>query len=251
MSLRRNSLPRLADVNLGDGSTKRAFNRDLFREVAPAYDRITGVLSLGRDRAWKRRMVNLLPRPNGVRVCLDLACGTGDLTFAAASRYPDAAVLGIDVSRDMMRRIPCRADPKVRFDCLEGDMDALPIPDGSVDVVTGGYALRNAANLDRSLSEIARVLRPGGRAAFLDFSKSPSPTIRRVSLWILGIWGSLWGVLFHRNADVYRYLAESLRGFPDRCALEKRMADRGLVTLRTVYFFFGLMELRLVEKSSR
>ena len=228
---------------------KRDFNRALFTEVAPRYDFVTRALSLGRDGAWKRQLVGLLPAL-AAPACADLACGTGDLTRLLARRYPDGRVVGVDLTPSMLeqaRRIP--APPSVEYRL--GDLHDLPLPDASVDVLTGGYALRNAPDLDRALAEVARVVRPGGVAAFLDFSKPPSPVLQRISLGLLRFWGGLWGLLLHGNPDVYGYIADSLRAYPDRDALHRRLAEAGWRILHVRRPYLGLLEILVAQRADR
>jgi len=154
---------------------KRAYNERHFAEAASRYDLATRMMSLGRDAAWKRALVAALPDlPSPV--CVDLACGTGDVAFLLAGRYPGGVVTGLDLSAPMLAIARDRNRfPNVRFE--RGDLCDLPFPDGSADVVTGSYALRNAPDLRKAVAEVHRVLSPGGVAAFLDFSnpeRSPS-----------------------------------------------------------------------------
>ncbi len=221
---------------------KRAFNEHLFREVAPRYDLITRLLSFGRDAGWKRRLIADLPPLSPVR-CLDLACGTGDLTRALARRFPRAEIVGLDLSVEMLTLARARGrveESRIRY--MQGDMQALPFEAESIDVVTGGYALRNAPDLDVALREIHRVLRPGGTLAVLDFSRSPVPARSCAQVALLKVWGDLWGVLLHGHADVYGYIAESLRRFPDRAALRERLRAAGLPVVRARVAMGGLIE---------
>ena len=226
---------------------KRHFNALLFREVAPRYDLITRLLSFGRDSAWKRAMVKRLPA--AATQALDIACGTGDLTRALAHRYPNAQIIGLDLTPEMLDRARARGSPPgVRF--IEGNMQALPFPDNTFDVVTGGYALRNAPDLDAALREIHRVLRPGGTLAVLDFSRSPTPLASRLQYALLKCWGGMWGLLLHRHADVYGYIAESLQTFPDRPALRARLRASGFTPVRFQTCMLGMLELSLHHKES-
>ena len=127
-------------------------------------------------------------------------------------------------------------------------MHALPFEDQSVEVVTGGYALRNAPDLDRTIREIDRILRPGGIAAFLDFSKPPSRVGQAVHHAVLKTWGGFWGLMLHGNADVYGYIADSLRFFPDRVELQERFRKQHF-TLRSRHpLYGGLLELLTFKK---
>jgi ubiquinone/menaquinone biosynthesis methyltransferase len=225
---------------------KREYNELLFAEVAKRYDLVTRALSLGRDQAWKRSLVDSLPT-GGSPVCVDLACGTGDIAFALAQRYPQGSVCGIDLTPEMLRI----AQTKNRFPNVTlqfGDMHHLPFAAASVDIVTGSYALRNAPSLAVALQEIHRVLRPGGTAAFLDFSKSPQWLPQRISYGLLYAWGAFWGFVLHRQPAVYAYIAKSLWEFPDRMTLRQELTSAGLTELSSRQFYFGTLEMITVTK---
>ena len=127
-------------------------------------------------------------------------------------------------------------------------MDAIPYPAGTITVVTGGYALRNAPNLDTTLQELYRVLRPGGTAAFLDFSRSPVPALWAIEFRLLRWWGGLWGVILHGDAAVYAYIARSLATFPDRGELEKKLTDHGFTRVHSRLRMFGFLALTTFRK---
>ena len=122
-------------------------------------------------------------------------------------------------------------------------MHALPLPDASIDILTGGYALRNAPDLDRALAEITRVVKPGGHAAFLDFSKPANARAQRRCLWLLAAWGGFWGWLLHGNPEVYRYIAASLQRYPDRDALRRTLEGLGWQVLGIRRPFGGMLEI--------
>lgn len=229
---------------LSDPASKRELNKTLFEVVAPGYDRITRRLSFNRDHRWKDSLIALLPRKRHP-VCVDLACGTGDLMKRLAARYPDASILGIDITPAMIAQAgTVRASARCRFKV--GDMAATGLPAASVDIVTGGYALRNAGNLDEALAEIARILKPDGVAAFLDFSKPSFRPVQWLTAGLLRSWGGFWGWRVHRNPDVYGYIADSLNHYPDRRALTARLRAAGLHTQKRRLFFGGIIEARLV-----
>lgn len=232
--------------NMADPVRKRRLNERIFTIVAPRYDRINKVLSFGRDPAWKRLMVSALPAADAP-VCVDLACGTGDVLFLLAGRFPAGRVVGIDLTAPMLERARARN----RFSNVEfrqGDMADTGLPDESVDIVTGGYALRNAAELAAALREIRRILKPGGVAAFLEFSKPPAGLRQRLQLGLLRFWGGLWGRVLHGDPDVYAYIAESLASFPDRIALGRTLEREGLATESVRLFFAGFIECRLTRR---
>jgi len=238
--------PRLKEYDLEDPSSKKEYNEKVFAAVAPRYDLITRILSFGRDRTWKKRMIRSLPPPGPLRA-LDLACGTGDIAWALARRYPSGEIVAVDLSPEMIRLARRRSDSSiVRFE--QGDMSRIAYPDGYFDVVTGGYALRNAPDLGQLLVEIHRVLKPGGMAAFLDFSKSGHKILQAGQLFLLKRWGGVWGYLFHRNPEVYGYIASSLEVFPDRLALMKMIGNCGFRDVHCRLFFLGFTALITFRK---
>ena len=246
---RRSVSPRfvlkIAD-HLENAETKRFYTEQNFSEVAPRYDFITRVLSFRRDAAWKRALISLLPSHDSP-VCIDLACGTGDIAFLLAGKYPRGHIAGVDITESMLAIARHRnTHPNVSF--ANQDMGSLDIVSESVDIVTGGYALRNAPDLGTAIDEINRVLKPGGVAAFLDFSKPCGKISQKMEYWGLKIWTGLWGTLLHRNHEVYSYIAESLRRFPDRTHLRNILLDKGFSVIDSRLFFGGITELLVVQK---
>ena len=232
---------------LADPHSKRELNREIFDIAAARYDIITRVLSFGQDAAWKDRLIASLPARTSP-VCVDLACGTGDLTRRLAVRFPDADVLGLDLNASMLALAGVRTVGVARIRYLQGDMGATGLDAESVDLVTGGYAIRNAGDLDEALQEIHRILKPGGIAAFLDFSKPAQPVWQQLELALLRFWGGLWGLLFHRSPGVYMYIAESLQRFPDRKQLAEKFRAHGFDVVSSKLHFCGIMQRVVLEK---
>jgi len=209
------------------GDEKRVMVETMFDGVAPRYDRLNRVISLGFDRGWRRRTVRALGAPTGARV-LDLACGTGDLCddLAAAGLRP----IGFDVSAGMLAAAHTAA-PLVRSDVL-----VLPVPGRSVDAVTCGFALRNFTDLATFFAECARVLRPGGRFAALDAAE-PEQTMMRMgnNIWFRRVVPWIGGRL-SSNPAAYRYLPASTAYLPAGPALaaQLRAAGFGSVQRRTM-----------------
>lgn len=225
---------------------KRTYNKEMFAEIAPRYDFITRALSLGRDSKWKDDMILNLPDLDQAH-CLDLASGTGDITFRLARKYPAGHVVGLDLTEAMVEL----ARPRNHFDNVEfivGDMSRTELPDECFDIVTGGYALRNAPDLRTALREIRRVMKPGGTGAFLDFSKPRNGALQKLELFLLKAWGGFWGLALHRNPEVYTYIAESLKQFPDRSRLKEVLKEVGFGNIRSKKHFWGMTETVLFEK---
>ena len=241
-------VPSLHDAHLDQPDAKRNYNRTHFAEAASHYDFVTKVLSFGGDAVWKRRLVDALS--DEPATALDLACGTGDVCFLLAKRFSNSDVEGLDLTREMLDIAEQRNDfgDRVRF--IQGDICNLPQANDSEELVTGSYALRNAPDLPMALQEIHRVLKPGGVAAFLDFSKSPSRTAQKIQSGLLRFWGGLWGLLLHGNPSVHGYIAASLRSYPDRQQLDGYFKTAGFEPISSRLFYGGMTELILLRKKS-
>jgi demethylmenaquinone methyltransferase/2-methoxy-6-polyprenyl-1,4-benzoquinol methylase len=220
---------------------KRRYVRRLFATIADRYDLITIVLSYGQDRRWKRRLISLAALRPSDRV-LDLACGTGDLMFAAAARA--RTVVGLDITLRMLQL----ARRKRAAPVVNADMLALPFPGGAFTVVTTGYGLRNVPDLPAAIAEIRRVLAPGGRLLSLDFNRPANRAIRAVYLVYLGITGSALGFALHRDPDTYRYIPESIRQYPGAEGVARLLSASGFDDVRAIPVLGGLMAIHTARR---
>jgi ubiquinone/menaquinone biosynthesis methyltransferase len=234
--------PALRDA-LAGADTKRRYVRRLFATIAHRYDLITRLLSFGQDRGWKRRLCDLSGIRAGEQV-LDLACGTGDLAREAHRR--GAAVVGLDITPRMIE-LAIASTPGVQFSVA--DMMALPLRSSTADVVTTGYGLRNVPDLSGALSEIHRVLRPGGRVCSLDFNRPESAWLRAVFLGYLEVVGAVLGWTLHGDPDTYRYIPASIRRYPGARGVVELMRGCGFIDVRYVPVLGGLMAIHLGRKS--
>ena len=209
-------------------AAKRPMVRAVFDSVAPNYDLMNDLMSLGVHRAWKRRFVQALgPRPT---LCLlDLAGGTGDVSFGWLRAGGGPAILS-DINAAMLsvghgRAIGNALIGGLRF--LVADAERLPLPDRSVDRVSMAFGLRNCTDKDAVLAEARRVLKPGGRFLCLEFSQVQVAALAPIyRAWSFGVLPRL-GRAIAGDAESYRYLAESIARFPDQQALAGMMADAG------------------------
>lgn len=225
---------------------KRRYNSRLFTTIAARYDLITRVLSFGRDQYWKRRLLGLT-EVGARQVALDLACGTGDLAFAAADR--GACVVGLDLTPRMIElaKVRPQANPdRVRW--VVGDMTRLPVASGTVDVVTTGYGLRNVPDLPAALGEIHRVLKPGGRLCSLDFDRPEGAVVRAVYLAYLNLAGGLLGWILHRDPETYQYIPASIRRYPGARGVVQLMRAAGFSDVRHLPVFGGLMAIHVARR---
>ena len=216
--------------------------RAMFGAIAWRYDTLNRVLSLGTDRAWRRRTCDLLAIAPG-ELAADLCCGTGDLSMEMASR--GARVVGVDFSPEMLRL----AATKGLGGLAEADCLRLPFPDGVFDVVTVAFGVRNLADLRAGLAEILRVLRPGGRAGILEFA-SPGgrvfPYLYRGYLrWVL----PAVGAALARRRAAYVYLGTSIQAFPDQPRMKQILRETGFDRVSHVDFARGIAALYIAHRA--
>jgi demethylmenaquinone methyltransferase / 2-methoxy-6-polyprenyl-1,4-benzoquinol methylase len=212
---------------LHDPDLKRAYVRRLFTVVAPRYALAASALSFFRDKAWKKSLLTMtMPLDRGGAV-LDLACGTGDIARLIASAHPAARVVGCDINPEMLHIAAGKLPRSGNVMITMQDMTFLGLKNGSIDLIVGGYALRNAPDLCAVLQETARILKTNGSAAFLEFSKSSVPLIAGLQTTVLLLWGALWGFLLHGKPSVYAYIGRSLIAFPDRRRLLSYFHEAG------------------------
>jgi demethylmenaquinone methyltransferase/2-methoxy-6-polyprenyl-1,4-benzoquinol methylase len=222
---------------------KRRFVRAIFATIADRYDFITVVLSYGQDRRWKRRLIDLAAPRRGARA-LDLATGTGDIAFALAAR--GARVVGLDITFRMIELASAKIVAPPLRDVpvfMVGDMQALPFPSASFDIVTTGYGLRNVPNLAMAIDEIGRVLSPGGQLLSLDFNRPSNRVVRGAYLAYLTAVGAALGWMLHRDPDTYRYIPASIRQYPGAEAVAAMFAARGFTGVRCYPVLGGLMTI--------
>jgi demethylmenaquinone methyltransferase/2-methoxy-6-polyprenyl-1,4-benzoquinol methylase len=232
-----------------ESSTSRAV-RDMFCSIAPRYDFLNHVLSVGRDIAWRRATARalreILARPGSLAV--DVCCGTGDLALQFA-RFSSGRVVGTDFCHPMLERARKKitgAPRSVFF--LEADTLSLPFRDNSMDIVSTAFGFRNLANYERGLGEMRRVLKPGGTLAILEFSRVNLPVIGPLfRLYFRRILPRI-GTLISGVAGPYQYLPDSVSRFPDQVALAGMMRDAGFANVRYRNFSLGSAALHLGGK---
>ena len=193
--------------------------RTMFDRIAPVYDAMNRVMTVGLDIRWRRLAAAAAVRP-GDRV-LDAACGTGDLAVADA-RAGAAGVVGLDFSGAMLARARRKA-PELEW--VQGDLLKMPFEEGSFDAVTIGFGIRNVSELERALRELRRVLRHGGRLAILEITRPRGPLRPFYSLWFDRIVPLLGRLL--PGGEAYTYLPASVKRFPPAEELAEMMREAG------------------------
>ncbi|MFL6214529.1 MAG: ubiquinone/menaquinone biosynthesis methyltransferase [Blastocatellia bacterium] len=230
---------------------KQSYANRLFETIAARYDFFTAFMSYGMDRGWKREMIRMLDL-NGDETTLDIACGTGDIAFMTAARLTTGRAIGLDITQAMLdiaeRK---RIEHHIENVCFHrGDIMRMPFADATFDCVTGGYALRNVPDVACALTEIERVLKPGGRLLSLDFGHPPNPVYRRAYLHYLTVVGSLVGLMMHGDADTYRYIPETLKLYPGQRGVREMMEAAGFVETGFRQFGGGIMAINYGTRPS-
>lgn len=217
------------------GEKRRAVER-MFDRIAPRYDGMNRLITLGIDRSWRRRTIAALELRGGERV-LDLGCGTGDLALAAAAL--GALPVGLDVAAGMLALAGERGPA---LDWVRGEGEALPFAEATFGAVVSGFALRNLVDPARALAECARILRPGGRIAILEVDE-PEPLLlrlgHRVYFHALVPWLGRWLA----DGDAYRYLPESVVYLPTERELAAILEAAGFAAVAKARFLGGAAQL--------
>jgi len=218
---------------LPEGEDKTRAVRSMFDRIAPRYEAMNRILTFGLDAAWRRRTITSLGLAEGARI-LDLACGTGDLyRLAQAQGYE---VIGADLSLGMLEA----ASSPLRG--VEADGAHLPFATASFDGLTCGYALRNFTDLDATIAEMARVLRPGGRLSVIDVA-TPRSKVLRVGhgLWFKRAVPFIGGIFSDR--DAYSYLPRSTAYLPPTEELRRRFVAAGFSAVNCHLLSGGISQL--------
>lgn len=227
--------------------------RAMFAAIAPHYDRLNHLLSLNIDRRWRARAVASLPLGPGAPI-LDVCTGTADLALALDRRMQGAApVFGLDFTPELLRRgqaKAARAGRPIRF--VLGDAQRLPFPDDTFQAVTVAFGLRNVADTARGLDELARVARPGGTVAVLEFSRPRGPLLGPAYMaFFRRILPRVGQLLAPNPQSAYNYLPESVLQFPDGQEMLDLMTARGLSEPRQQALTGGIASLYTGVKPAR
>ena len=222
--------------------------RGVFDSVAPKYDLMNDVMSMGLHRIWKsytQMVANVRP---GQRV-LDIAGGTGDLSLGFAPKVgPTGLVVHTDINEAMLREGRSRLlDKGVALPTLVCDAEALPFADGDFDLVSVAFGLRNMTHKDKALTEMCRVLKPGGRLMVLEFSKVAKPLEKAYDWYSFNVLPKLGGLIAN-DEDSYRYLAESIRMHPGQEPLRQLMKESGFAHVDVHNLSGGVVALHVGTK---
>ena len=228
--------------------------RQMFDNIAPDYDRLNHIMSLGVDRCWRRRALRRIVDTEGPLEVLDLACGTGDFSIAIARRMVRRSISGHISGVDLSAGMLAVMDQKIaaeglteRVSTAQGDGEKLPFPDATFDRVTIAFGIRNFENRETGLREMRRVLRPGGRLVILELSVPGNAVIRWFyKLYFLHILPWIGGLVSGDRA-AYNYLPASVLKFPGRQAFTAEILSAGFSSVSHRAFSLGICRLYVGE----
>ncbi|MGB8646712.1 MAG: ubiquinone/menaquinone biosynthesis methyltransferase [Anaerolineae bacterium] len=227
---------------------KRSYVRNMFGRIAPRYDLLNRLMSMGMDQAWRRRAAQLALEGSSDSPCaLDLATGTGDLIIALDECKPGTRVVGLDLTYEMLALAPNKLAGSPAgthaLGLINGDGLDLPFPDNTFDAITSAFMLRNLVDVERGFREMVRVTRPGGRIVALEITRPRLP-----------VWRALFELYFYRMVPIlggiisgdpgaYSYLPNSLQRFISPEELAATMARAGVRDVRWVLLNLGTVAI--------
>jgi demethylmenaquinone methyltransferase / 2-methoxy-6-polyprenyl-1,4-benzoquinol methylase len=234
-------------------SEQRAAIERMFSAIAPRYDLLNRLLSAGRDRVWRREAIRATELPPDGQL-LDICTGTADMALEAARRYPGALIAGADFSGPMIvlgRRKAAGAPGGDRVHLAVAPAEVLPFRDQVFDAVTVAFGLRNVPDRPQALSEMRRVLRPGGRAVVLEFTTPPGRLFRAIYLWYFHRVLPLIGGLVSGHPSAYAYLPASVTDFPTPKDLVAAMERAGFQDVSYRLLTGGIVAIHVGVKGSQ
>ena len=235
------------------GKERASKVRQLFQRIAGRYDLINDIQSLGLHRLWKRKLVHQASLHTSAEtlrppLALDLCCGTGDIALALARH--GFQVHGVDFSEKMLEiareRTPSELVQRVRWSCQ--DVLALSEPNGTYDLITCAYGLRNIADIPAAVALMHRLLKPGGQLLILEFGKPENPILKALFRLYLKMVVPLFGLIFCRDAGAYSYILDSLDHYPAQRGIDELLRHQGFIQTSWQNIIGGTMSLSTAFK---
>lgn len=223
----------------------------MFDSIAPVYDFLNRLLSLGIDRSWRKKLLELMVDLPQNAAMLDVATGTGDLALRSAKMFPNRSITGLDLSGGMLdvaQRRALQAGLSDRIQFILGDSEKLPFEDGKFQCTTVAFGVRNFENLDQGLLEMNRVLSVGGRIGVLEFSKPKGFPFRQIFQFYFRYILPIVGRLISKDPGAYRYLYDSVQQFPDYERFLGKLQQAGFRNTRFIVLSQGICCIYTGEK---
>ncbi len=231
-----------------NSDNSRAFTlqtRDMFTSIAPRYDFLNRLLSIGQDRYWRKRAIDFLNLINNDLI-LDVATGTGDMILEVAKRNPSIRIFGLDFNQRMLElgRAKINKSGYNNYVSLQiGSGECLPFFDDSFDGVVCAFGIRNFADVQLGLSEFYRVLKPGGRIVVLEFSVPHNQILGTVYDWYFNLVLPKIGNLISGHSNAYTYLPGSVANFPNQKEFNKLIKSSGFINVSLLELTFGIVSI--------
>jgi demethylmenaquinone methyltransferase/2-methoxy-6-polyprenyl-1,4-benzoquinol methylase len=227
----------------------------IFTAVPPHYDLINRIFTFGLDDRWRRRAAQTCLNSNP-KLVLDLCCGTGDLAvWLARLATPDTRIIGIDYSQPMLskaREKATRRPLNTNLQFIHGDVGDMPFPDGFFDIIGISFAFRNLTyknpKTQKYLSEVVRVLKPGGEFVIVESSQPRNKLIRTIAHAYLRMFVYKLGSWISKNRPAYKYLTESARNFYTAEELSNLLVNAGFKSVEINRLFFGAAAIHRAVK---
>ena len=230
--------------------TKKKQVEQMFDNISGNYDGLNRVISLGTDVSWRKKVVQAVAATKPETI-LDIATGTGDLAIHMAEETNAPKIIGLDLSEGMLREGRKKIDRKdldSRIEMVQGDSEALPFENDSFDAITVAFGVRNFEDLEKGLSEIQRVLKPGGIFVVLETSVPTKFPFKQGYQVYSGAILPLIGKLFSKDKDAYSYLSESAANFPYGEAFNNILQKTGFIDIKDLPQTFGVSTIYIASK---
>ncbi|APU68925.1 MAG: bifunctional demethylmenaquinone methyltransferase/2-methoxy-6-polyprenyl-1,4-benzoquinol methylase UbiE [Bacteroidota bacterium] len=230
--------------------TKKKQVEQMFDNISGNYDGLNRVISLGTDVSWRKKVVQAVAATKPETI-LDIATGTGDLAIQMAEETNAPKIIGLDLSEGMLREGRKKIDRKdldSRIEMVQGDSEALPFENDSFDAITVAFGVRNFEDLEKGLSEIQRVLKPGGIFVVLETSVPTKFPFKQGYQVYSGAILPLIGKLFSKDKDAYSYLSESAANFPYGEAFNNILQKTGFIDIKDLPQTFGVSTIYIASK---
>jgi demethylmenaquinone methyltransferase / 2-methoxy-6-polyprenyl-1,4-benzoquinol methylase len=231
------------------GQSKKEEVAQMFNNISANYDFLNHFLSFGIDHLWRKRAVKQLQKQQP-KVLLDLATGTGDFAIACLKLKPEK-IIGMDISSGMLevgkQKMKKRAFDNI-IDMQLGDSENMPFEDHTFDAITVGFGVRNYENLEKGLGEMLRVLKPGGQAVILEFSKPKAFPVKQLFGFYSKVLIPLFGKYISKDERAYTYLPESVAAFPEGAAFVAVLEKVGYQTSEPIRLSGGIASIYIGTK---
>jgi demethylmenaquinone methyltransferase/2-methoxy-6-polyprenyl-1,4-benzoquinol methylase len=226
-------------------ATKKKQVADMFNNISKTYDFLNHFLSLGIDIIWRKKAINELKKDQP-QIILDVATGTGDFAFEALTILKPKKIIGVDISQGMLdiaQQKITKRNAGDKFEVKLGDSEKLPFEANEFDAVTVAFGVRNFENLEAGLADIYKVLKPGGKAVVLEFSKPKAFPIKQLYNFYFAYITPGIGKIFSKDARAYSYLPESVAAFPDGEKFIGLMQKAGFTNTKHRPLTFGICSI--------